>query len=265
MGWPSARTGGGTECRHEPLPPAGGARFRRTWGGRTRTAACRASAPGPRRPRHRSSDARDGTRGRAAATTRVRPATRVPPGAPRSRGVRVGVASRRPAVGTLFDGDANGLESIRREASATSTIAASNASLLRADGSRYPLSLRTNWRAAASISPVVAVASGRRRILMLRHMDSAYTGCAVRSVMPRCRASPRRRRSRPLTAGLSSVPMDLPRTIIEPFKIKMVEPIKLTTRDEREADLEAADFNLFQIHAGGRDHRPADRQRHVAR
>jgi tyrosine phenol-lyase len=39
------------------------------------------------------------------------------------------------------------------------------------------------------------------------------------------------------------------RTIIEPFKIKMVEPIRLTTAEEREAALRAAHFNLFQIPA----------------
>lgn len=39
------------------------------------------------------------------------------------------------------------------------------------------------------------------------------------------------------------------KTIIEPFKIKMVEPIKLTTRDEREAILRKASFNVFQIPA----------------
>jgi tryptophanase len=39
------------------------------------------------------------------------------------------------------------------------------------------------------------------------------------------------------------------KTIIEPFKIKMVEPIKLTTRAEREAILTRARFNLFQIPA----------------
>jgi tyrosine phenol-lyase len=38
-------------------------------------------------------------------------------------------------------------------------------------------------------------------------------------------------------------------TIIEPFKIKMVEPIKFTTKDEREAILDAANFNVFQIAA----------------
>ncbi len=39
------------------------------------------------------------------------------------------------------------------------------------------------------------------------------------------------------------------KTIIEPFRIKMVEPIKLTTPAEREAKLQAAAFNVFQIPA----------------
>jgi tryptophanase len=39
------------------------------------------------------------------------------------------------------------------------------------------------------------------------------------------------------------------KTLIEPFKIKMVEPIKLTTPEEREATLRHAHFNLFQIPA----------------
>ncbi|QEG01581.1 Tryptophanase 2 [Stieleria maiorica] len=36
---------------------------------------------------------------------------------------------------------------------------------------------------------------------------------------------------------------------IEPFKIKMVEPIKLTTREQRETILRSAHFNMFQIAA----------------
>ena len=39
------------------------------------------------------------------------------------------------------------------------------------------------------------------------------------------------------------------KTIIEPFKIKMVEPIKLTTPEEREAIIRSAHFNPFQIPA----------------
>ncbi|MEP6572819.1 MAG: tryptophanase [Gemmatimonadota bacterium] len=37
------------------------------------------------------------------------------------------------------------------------------------------------------------------------------------------------------------------KTIIEPFKIKSVEPIHLTTREEREARLKAADYNVFLL------------------
>ncbi|MBX9624080.1 MAG: tryptophanase [Gemmataceae bacterium] len=39
------------------------------------------------------------------------------------------------------------------------------------------------------------------------------------------------------------------KTIIEPFRIKMVEPLKMTTRGEREAILRAAHFNPFLIPA----------------
>src|SRR5512134_3501120 len=39
------------------------------------------------------------------------------------------------------------------------------------------------------------------------------------------------------------------KTVIEPFRIKSVEPIRLTTRDERAAKLAAAGHNLFALHA----------------
>jgi tyrosine phenol-lyase len=39
------------------------------------------------------------------------------------------------------------------------------------------------------------------------------------------------------------------KTIIEPFRIKMVEPLKITTREEREAILQRAHFNPFLIPA----------------
>lgn len=37
------------------------------------------------------------------------------------------------------------------------------------------------------------------------------------------------------------------KTIIEPFRIKSVEPIKMTTRSEREAYIKAADYNVFKL------------------
>ena len=39
------------------------------------------------------------------------------------------------------------------------------------------------------------------------------------------------------------------KTIIEPFRVKVVEPIKMTTREEREGYLRAASFNLFMLKA----------------
>jgi tryptophanase len=39
------------------------------------------------------------------------------------------------------------------------------------------------------------------------------------------------------------------RTIIEPFRIKVVEPIRMTTRDERECFVASADYNLFALHS----------------
>jgi len=37
------------------------------------------------------------------------------------------------------------------------------------------------------------------------------------------------------------------KTIIEPFKIKVVEPIRMTTRDQRLGYLKAADYNVFKL------------------
>src|SRR5204863_3614961 len=41
----------------------------------------------------------------------------------------------------------------------------------------------------------------------------------------------------------------MPRTIIEPFRIKSVEPIRWTTREQREQLLRAAHYNLFLLSA----------------
>jgi len=43
--------------------------------------------------------------------------------------------------------------------------------------------------------------------------------------------------------------MDGWRTIIEPFRIHAVEPVRLTTREERLEAVEAAGYNLFDVHA----------------
>ena len=39
------------------------------------------------------------------------------------------------------------------------------------------------------------------------------------------------------------------KTIIEPFRIKSVEPIRMTTREERADLLKAAKYNLFKLHS----------------
>ena len=39
------------------------------------------------------------------------------------------------------------------------------------------------------------------------------------------------------------------KTIIEPFRIKSVEPIYFTSKEERKAILEKASYNPFRIHA----------------
>ena len=41
----------------------------------------------------------------------------------------------------------------------------------------------------------------------------------------------------------------MPKTLIEPFRIKSVEPIRMTTRPEREQLLEAAKLNVFKLRA----------------
>ncbi len=41
----------------------------------------------------------------------------------------------------------------------------------------------------------------------------------------------------------------MPTTLIEPFRIKSVEPIRMTTRAERDRKIRAASFNVFLLHA----------------
>ena len=39
------------------------------------------------------------------------------------------------------------------------------------------------------------------------------------------------------------------KTIIEPFRIKVVEPLHLTSRRDQEARMQEAHFNVFNLHA----------------
>ena len=52
------------------------------------------------------------------------------------------------------------------------------------------------------------------------------------------------------------------RTVIEPFRIHSVEPMVMTTADQRREAVRAAGFNLFQLPARRGPDRPADRLRH---
>ena len=48
-------------------------------------------------------------------------------------------------------------------------------------------------------------------------------------------------------AAGDTLPMSIPRTIIEPFRIHSVEPLRMTTEEERRAALRAAGHNLFSL------------------
>jgi tryptophanase len=71
-------------------------------------------------------------------------------------------------------------------------------------------------------------------------MPGSRGGCPAIAQPERLRGEPSRRILAPMTQW---------RTIIEPFRIHSVEPVRLTTAEERAAKLEAASWNLFSLHA----------------
>src|SRR3990172_6486615 len=78
--------------------------------------------------------------------------------------------------------------------------------------------------------------------------SSRRPGAVERGAAERCRGNVT---CTPHVTGrlLSTATMDRWRTIIEPFRIHSVEPIRLTAVEEREAALRAAGWNLFNLHS----------------
>jgi len=77
----------------------------------------------------------------------------------------------RAIAGGRAPGGVTRSSSRRRVAAATSSTARSNTAWFAREGVRWPLTFRTNWRAAACTSAAVA-SSSPRSVTMLRHMSS---------------------------------------------------------------------------------------------
>src|SRR3990167_1187943 len=105
---------------------------------------------------------------------------------------------------------------------------------------RAPLSLQ--WPAGRHRARSAAGGGGRTA-----HGDQWRRSDAHRRVYGRPDQLLGRRCARLPDGSGSSAP--LVRTIIEPFRIKTVEPIRMTTPEQREAVLLAAGFNPFLIRA----------------
>ncbi len=91
------------------------------------------------------------------------------------------------------------------EAMAMVAIARSMATWVAADVDCTPLILRTNWRAAASISCAVATGSRPRNVVMFRHMPRCYGNGSQRCSYLASLGNPRPRSAMMLRC-ISSVP-----------------------------------------------------------
>jgi tryptophanase len=51
------------------------------------------------------------------------------------------------------------------------------------------------------------------------------------------------------SSSSSPLPIFQPKTVFEPFRVKSVEPIRHSTRAQRQEALESANYNPFLLHA----------------
>src|SRR5215211_3194062 len=101
------------------------------------------------------------------------------PASPQPPAMRAWTSGRRRGGSALGGWRRGGRpDSTSAVARATVATACSNAASVAGVGRVTPLTLRTYWRAAASISSVVAGGSRPRRVVMLRHMPPVLSRCS---------------------------------------------------------------------------------------
>src|SRR5690606_29049126 len=131
-------------------------------------AARRAGRRWPRPPG--APPARTPPRWRRRSSGRRSPCGRT--GGPPPRSPRAGPAGPAPPGAGRCGPPGGGVRGPPQAAPATWRTARSNAASVAAEVFWTPLTLRTYWRAAASISSGVAGGSSPRRVVMLRHMGA---------------------------------------------------------------------------------------------